>query len=291
VYGSEVAQVLERVPGVSHVTRLALRPNQVQRRLRLTGSANPVTPARLPAGTAVRTADGLRAALLAQAVPAGVVLSRVDVVGFREGDRVTFALDLAVLAAPAAGRPIQVAVAGGRLATGFPRGSVVVAGGGRYRTRLARGLAPAVEPTAAARPLLDLQEVPPLAVGDRLTVLYPFPTEVGTVTADTPGTVLLTVDPVPAPAAGLPAGTIVTTVDGSVRAPLAADLPAGPDGRLDRLPLDDFGPGQPVLLGPPGEGPLFTALADAVTPVTDHVHLDPSVFAYSAGHRLRIAAS
>jgi hypothetical protein len=46
-----------------------------------------------------------------------------------------------------------------------------------------------------------------------------------------------------------------------------------------------------VLLGPPGSDPVFTAVADAVAPVTDHVHLDPYVFAYSAGHRIRIAAS
>lgn len=291
VYGSEVAQVLERVPGVSHVKALALRPNQVQRRLRLTGPAAPLAPVRLPAGAAVRTADGLRSGLLAQPVPAGTLLERIDVLGFREGDRITVALDLQLLADPVAGRPPVVAVTGGRLATGFPRGSVVVSAGGRYRTRLRRGIRPAPDvPPPGSGPLLDLAEPPPLAAGDRLTVLYPFATAVATVTADTAGTVALAVAPLAA-ATGLPAGTLVTTVDNLVRAPVPADLPAGPDGRLARLVLSDFTTGHTVHIGPPGAGPLFTATAESVTPVSDHVHLDPCVFGYPAGHRIRIAAS
>jgi hypothetical protein len=298
VYASEVAQVLETVAGVSYVKTLALHPNLAQRRLHLAGATVPVAPTRLPAGSTVRTADGLRAGLLAQPVPARTLVGRIDVTGFREGDRVTVAADLTLLADPdpdpdpGAATRLRVAVSGGRLATGFPGGSVVVTADGAHRTRLRRGIPPTVDtPSPDIGLEVDLDDPPPLRAGDRLTVLYPFPTTVSTVTADIAGTLVLAVDPFPAGPV-LPAGTIVTTLDNRIRAPASADQLAGPDGRLARLVLSDFAPGQPILLHPQGHQhrPL-AAVAEAVTTVRDHVHLDPYVFAYSAGHRIRIAAS
>jgi hypothetical protein len=55
------------------------------------------------------------------------------------------------------------------------------------------------------------------------------------------------------------------------------------------MSVGDFTGGQTIVLGSGRTGqPSLTAVAERVDTVSDHVHLDPYVFAYSAGHRIRI---
>ncbi|HVQ93790.1 MAG TPA: putative baseplate assembly protein [Mycobacteriales bacterium] len=385
VFISEVAQLLAGVPGVSHIRSLALAASLAQTRLTLAG---PPAPAPLPAGSPVRTADGLVAGLLAGAIPAGTALGRLDVTGFREADQVTYALDLIVLAAPGAAGVARVRVAAGTPAVGFPRGSVVATADRTHLTRLRRGIRPAPHPDGPAppggdpitaadvtrasaqpsapgsdavparrrpsvingdadpgRPLiiadggplgpgpadsdddrqlgpgpadseddgqpdpgpadsdderpdpgpadseddqgfeLALAQAVPVAAGDRITVYHPFAATVTGVRTEPGGELILTVL-TPGPADAPPAGAIVSTVDGRVRAPVAADQPAGTPGSVR---LGGFIAGQAVVLGPgrPGD-PVLAATAERADPVTDHVHLEPYVFAYSTGHQIRI---
>jgi uncharacterized phage protein gp47/JayE len=299
VFISEVAQLLAGVDGVSHLHALALTGNLVQTRLAL--AASPRAPVRLPAGCPVRTADGAVVGLLAGAIPAGAPIDRLDVTGFREGDQLTYALDLTVTAAPDATGTTQViqtggprAVvfppgrAGGAAAMGFPRGSVVRAG--PHLTRLSRGLrlpAPTGEimlgdPPPAPTGEIRLVDPLPLAAGDRLTVYRPFASTVTGVRTGPDGGLTVTVR-LPAPAPAVPPGSILSTVDGRVRSPVLADLTGG------QLAVRGFAAGDPVVLGPgrPGD-PELDAVAERADPVADHVHLEPYVFAYSAGHRIRI---
>jgi hypothetical protein len=217
---------------------------------------------------------------------------RLDVTGFREGDQVTFAADVVVVvgaAADAAGQ-VQARLAGGTLATGFPLGSTIVGPDG-YRSRLRRGVPPTPGTAGLPGAVLTIEpaDASPPAVGDSLTVLYPFPATVLTVNTDGSGQVELTVSPMRPPGPP-PEGTIVSTLGGQVRAPLLAGGLPGPSA-ITRMTVRYFTGGQTIVLGSGRAGrPPLTAVAERVDTVSDHVHLDPYVFAYSAGHRIRIRA-
>ncbi|MDN3354885.1 putative baseplate assembly protein [Actinomadura sp. DC4] len=276
VYASEVAQLLENVDGVSHVQTLSLRPNLAQRRLTLASAPVAVAPAAYPAGTRVAAVDGRCAGPLALAIAAGTQVRRIDVTGFREGDQVTFAADLVVEATDSGGR-VHARLVRGSLAAGLPRGSTIVGPGG-YRSRLRGGIAPGTTATLTVVP----EDASPVTVGESLTVLHPFPATVSAVDAGTSGQVELTVAPIEAPPGD---GAIVSTLGGQVRAPLVAASSAPGETAITRLTVGDFADGQTITVG----GSL-TAVAERVATVSDHVHLDPYVFAYSAGHRIRIRA-
>ncbi|HEX6673740.1 MAG TPA: putative baseplate assembly protein [Actinomycetes bacterium] len=292
VYASEVAQVIERVPGVSHVTRLRLVPGAVQRRLAFAASARPIARVAAAEGSGVVTPDLRKAARLAAPVVAATLVDGLVVRGLEEGQRLAVVLDVRV-----AGTEPQGVVHGTPSERGspfgFPAGSLVVAADGRS-TRLVQGL-PRVPPSGAPQDIVirveDVGLAGQLAAGDRLTIFAPSPVTVAGVAPGPPGVPVFTARLVPYDTdATLPAGTVLAAVDGPVRVPLAAG--AAPDpvtGTIDSLALEDFASGDEVLVESPDAGTAaLVATVEQVTAVDDIVYLDPNVCVYAREHQIRM---
>ena len=86
VFASEIASVIQAVPGVDYLKSLQLIPSQAQHRIELASSF--VCPVNLPEGSSIRSTDGRKAALLAEPVPAGTEVRFLAVKGFKVGDRI-----------------------------------------------------------------------------------------------------------------------------------------------------------------------------------------------------------
>ena len=86
VFASEIASVIQAVPGVDYLKSLQLIPNQAQHRIEFTLPL--LCPRVLPEGSCIVSADGRKSMVLAQAVPAGTEVAFLDVKGFKAGDRI-----------------------------------------------------------------------------------------------------------------------------------------------------------------------------------------------------------
>jgi hypothetical protein len=297
VYASEVAQVVEDVPGVSYVRSLRLLPSAVQRRLVLGGGSAPIAETGAAAGGAVATVDGRKAALLGEPVAAATQVGTLTVRGLQEQDRITYLLDLEVTEPPQPGGTTIVGtpVAGsGR--GGFPRGSPVMDADGR-QTLLADPV-PRIMAGDQAGPLTievtDAGFADGLVPHSRITLFGPRPMTVASVAAE----------PVPTGPDGrpaldvrvaphhtdvtYPAGTVLGTIDGRVRLPLAALATPDPaTATITALRLHDFQAGEVVELRTGGATSLSAPVAQ-VRAVEDLVYLDSNIFPYVAGHRIRM---
>jgi len=223
-YISKIHQLIETVSGVDHVRAARLIPNLAQHRLVL--DAPGYDPAVFALRNGIRTADGRKSALLARHADAGP--GRLCVKGFKEGDRVTKVTDVAV----ASGDGTSVAVTPFMAdAAGAPRGSMVMTSDARQVTRLAQGILPHETVTS-----ILLETALAAGSGDVLTIFYPFPMTVSSVTLES---LTLTVTGLNGPSitvtpfttdVDLPAGTLVTTLDGTRWSPLAVPVSASQPG-------------------------------------------------------------
>jgi predicted phage baseplate assembly protein len=294
VWVSEVASVIERTPGVSYATSLRLMPSAVQRRLTLQGAAAAIAA---PAGSLLVSRDRRKACLLAEPVQAGTVASSLTVTGPRECDVVTNLLDLTLSQPAVPGSPAVSAVpAPWPVPAGFPAGTAVIGPGGR-RTSLAgavliHGAGPVPPPVQVE--FTDQEFTDGLAAGSVITLVGQFPF---TITSVSPGQdrgqagPAGRIDITTAPAAGdvtYPAGTVIGTLDGRLRLPLAQ--PAAPDpatGTISTAVLADLEPGEQIQVPTAdGTGMALTATLAGLEPVYDVVYLDPDVFPYATEHHL-----
>jgi hypothetical protein len=293
VYASEVAQVIERVPGVSHVTRLRLVPGALQRRLGFTASAAPLARTAAPEGSRVATPDLRKAGRLAMPVAAATLVDGLTLRGLKQGDRLAVVLDLTVTTAGPDGR-VQGMPHGRGSPVGFPVGSIVMTPDGRS-SRLTQGLPrvpPSGEPDDIVIRVEDAVLSRELAPYTRLAIFAPSPMTVAAVAEGPPGSAVATARLVPYDTdVSFPAGTVLAAPDGRVRVPLAAD--AAPDpitGTIDSLAFEDFATGDRVRLEHPEyAAPTLEAVVEQVTTVDDLVYLDPNVCVYAKEHQIRMA--
>jgi len=173
VYASEVFKVMQDLPGIDHVESLALIPNAAQYSLGLR-SGQPVGTS-LPAASAVMTPDRGKMMLLAEPVQVLASSEQIGVRGFKEGDRVTIAKDLS--SPKATGKTVSVDSFTADVP--FPKGSMVMSLSGGVFSRLAVGVPAGPLQTQLVLEDASLGEVVSL---DGLTVLYPFPMTVISVT-------------------------------------------------------------------------------------------------------------
>jgi hypothetical protein len=286
VYESEISQVLEGVSGLSHVTRLDLLANQAQHRL----SVGPtfVADRRVPEGTPVRRADRLKIALLAEPLAAGDPVARLAVKGFREGDRLTRVRDVAVsdplvvstVVVDGVPRPAFAVSVLTADAVGFPRGSRLATFDGASQTRLAQ----AIPRTGAGVTQLVVEDqdfVTRLEPGDLLTVFYPFPLTMTSLTVEEPtGIQTLGVEPYES-VVSFPTGTAMATLDNRVRLPLASPLPSGVP--VSAIRLAGFAEGEKITIGDGRHAGLEIVRIDRIT---DLVYLDESSLVYPGLHRI-----
>jgi hypothetical protein len=94
VHLSELFAVLEDLPAVEHVRSLTFQPTVAAVPLVLAGPPGMTAPADEHAGAVVRTNDGQLAAVLAEPIEQGAVLTEAMVVVFREGERIQVGTDL-----------------------------------------------------------------------------------------------------------------------------------------------------------------------------------------------------
>lgn len=283
LYISEVYQLLEGLAGVDHVKSLRLIPNSAQRRITFT---EPLTAnLDLPANTRVITTDGKKAALLAEPLSAGASIKQAAVKGFKEGDRITRVLDLKVGAIPQ-NRPGAIKVAtiiGDKI--GFPKGSLVTTADGKHQTRLKAAMPHtiyAIDEIVVA----DAGFAARLKPDDLITIFYPFPMTVTSVTLES-GTQRLEIEPYGYEIA-FPRHTLFATLDNLVRAPLVADIDKEPAARS--LRLADFSSNDELCITTRNSGAPLRARIAAVGAVDDLVYLDENFLLYAGKHSITMVA-
>jgi hypothetical protein len=288
VYSSEVYQLLQAVPGVDHVASLTLIPSAGQRRLRFA----PAISGGLPAGSIVSVSDRKKSALLGEAADSGDPIDHIAIKSFKEGDRITRALDV-VVAADNQGRPSvsgnQIGVAPFQTdSCGFPRGSTITNLDGTRRATLAQAIPRSHSSgpsTINSIAVDDNAFLSALAANEVLTIFYPFPMSV---TAVTMGVVNLGVQVEPYfVEASLPAGAVIASHDNRVRLPLSGVI----DGNqtIESIELADFQAGDAIAVTPgPGGSPAFQALVQTVDSIRDIVFLEDNFLVYSGAHRITV---
>ncbi len=294
VYISEVAQIMEAVPGVSYVKSLRLVPSAVQRRLGLPAVPAPVLAADAPVASVVTTADRRKAALLSEPGASEALADHLTVRCLQEGDLVSVLLDLVVSATTGAATLTAVPV-GWAGPGGFPVGCVVLSGDGR-QARLVAAIGPV---SSGNRDPITVQVDDPaflagLSAGRRITLVGPLALAITAAAsqpaaAGQPPAVTMGVQPARTDLT-LPAGTVLGTADGQIRLPLAAQ--AAPDpatGTITTLTLGDFQAGdQVVVLAGDGASQVLAASVAQAAPVDDLIYLDPNVFPYVTDHQIQM---
>ncbi len=285
VYVSEVCRVTEEVPGVSHVKQIQLLPNIAQHRLTLKSVLNPAL--NLPVGSLVITMERQKSAILAEPLLAGSDVTRIAVKGFKEGDRITKVLDIEVQSVSETTITVNQFNSD---SVGFPRGSVVMTFDGTRRTRLPRGIPR--NDTVKEIVVEDAKFASQLQKGDRLTrltVLYPFPLTITSVTVDVTKSVqILSIEPYEAEVA-FPEGSLLATLDNQIRRPLRTELPANQS--ITTIELNDFTSGDRITIvrrNSSYETPEKEL--EAVQPINDIVYLDDNFLVYPGAHRITMVS-
>ena len=169
------------------------------------------------------TADRQKAALLAEPVAAGTAVERIAVRGFQEGERIAKVQDLTVQCVTGTSMTVKPFDSD---AVGFPRGSVVMTFDGTRSTRLQRDIPPGV---LGSGPCRSRSPRSPriFKSGDVLTVFYPLPMTVTSVTVDhAAGTQTLGIEPYET-AIAFQARSLLTALDHNrIRLPLSTKIPA-----------------------------------------------------------------
>jgi Baseplate J-like protein len=290
VYESEISQVLEGVLGVSHVTRLDLLANQAQHRLVV--SRPPAIDRPILEDSLVMRSDRRKVAILAEPLAPGVQVPYLAIKGFREGDRLTRTLDLSVadpvgattVTIDGVAHPAFAIVPVAADAVGFPRGSRLASFDGARQTRLARAV-PRSQAGLSQIVVEDQDFVERLQAGERLTVFYPFPLSVTSLTLDpSTGVQSLGVQPYEA-AITFPTGSVMASLDNRVRLPLASAVAAGAPATV--VQVDGFADGESITLGDDETDVLDIQRVD---PLTDVVYLGESSLVYPGLHRITLRA-
>ena len=290
VYESEISQVLEGVPGVSHVTRLDLLANQAQHRLVV--SRPPATDRSILEDSLVMRPDRRKVALLAEPLAPGTQVPYLAIKGFREGDRLTRTLDLSVadpvgattVTIDGVEHPAFAIVPLAADAVGFPHGSRLASFDGTRQTRLAGAIA---RSQAGLNQIVveDQDFVARLLPGERLTVFYPFPLIVTSLTLD-PSTGVQTLGVQPYETAiTFPIGSVMASLDNRVRLPLSSPIVAG--APVTAVQVDGFADGESIVLGENETDVLVVQQGDRVT---DVVYLGESSLVYPGLHRITLRA-
>lgn len=245
VYVSKVAQLIENVAGVDHVEALQLIPNVVQHRLTFDAASE---AAALVQATAIATLDRSKSARLAEA--AGLPAGRALIKGFKEGDKIAKMVDVVVQSA----NLTTVAIGGFTDAAGMPRGSLVMSFDGQQRTRLEVGILPGQTVSSI---VLESELV--VQSGDVLTLVHPFSMTVSAVTLEEIELTVISVAGSTIEIAsfstdvGAPAGTLVTSANGTRTSPLMQTIEAGATD-VGQISVADQGfassllPGDTILL-------------------------------------------
>jgi hypothetical protein len=288
VYSSEVYHLLQGLTGVDHVTSLQLIPNAGQRTLRLA----PLVSEGLSAGSPVSVKDRTKSAILAEPVGFGSAIDAVAIKSFKEGDRITRAMDLVVLADDQ-GRPKvlgnQVSVAPfGTDSCGFPRGSTIATFDGARRVHLAQAIprSGSSGPSSVTQILVDDPAFASALKADEvLTVFYPFPMSISTITMR-PGSLVVQIEPYFVEAS-LPPGAVIATHDNRLRLPLSKSIDEG--RTIASIELQDFHAGETVTIGASaGPGNALEATIQTVGSIQDTVYLEDNFLVYSGAHQIAI---
>lgn len=240
VYASEVFKALQDVQGIDHVESLALVPNVSQYSLGLVpGQSAGVS---LPAGSAVMTPDMTKTMLLAEPVQTGVPLLRIRAKGFKEGDRISVAIDLRGLKVDLQNRNTLISDKIFTAQTSFPRGSPVISLDGNPLSRLAEGIS-----AGSQQSQIVLEDALQDTSVDAVTVLSPFPMTVSSVAMNellltvqsTPSGNVVTVSPFLS-VDDVPAGTpVALSGEPNLRSTLKEAIPASAAARLTQIVVSD----------------------------------------------------
>lgn len=279
VYLSEVARVTEGVPGVSYMKRMQLLPNIAQHWLTLQSALN--SARNLPVGSLVMTMERQKSAILAEPLSAGSDVTRIAVKGFKEGDRITKVLDLEVQSVS----EVTITVTEFNSdSVGFPRGSVVRTFDGKRSTRLQQGI-----PRSDTVSQIEVEDAEFARKGDRLTVLYPFPLTITSVTVDVTDSVqTLGIESYKAEVA-FPESSLLATLDNLIRRPLRTELPANQS--ITTIELNEFTSGDRItIVRRDSSYETPEKELKAVQPVNDIVYLDDNFLVYPGAHRIAMVS-
>jgi len=286
VYESEVSQVLEGVPGLSHVERLDLLANQAQQRLTIVPTS--VGDRVVPENSAVMTVDRRKAALLAEPLAVGETVARLAVKGVREGDRLTRALDLSVadpvgattVVIDGVERPAFDVTPLAADPVGVPRGSRLITFDGALQTRLAQAI-PRSQGGVSQIVVEDRDFVARLQPNGYLTALHPFPLTITAVSLDaSTGVHTLGVEPYETVVA-FPTGSTMATLDNRMRMPLAESVPAEVTATVIRLA--GFAESEEITVD---DGRLGALEIRRIDQTTDVVYLDENALVCPGPHHI-----
>jgi hypothetical protein len=283
VYVSEVCQLLQSVEGVDHLQSVLLEGNTVQRRLTFATPAG--AGAVLAKGSVVKTKNGQKSAFIAEAPAIGETIDRLAVRGFKEGDRITRVLDVTVQSSSSTtpNHPTTIQIEPVLIdGPGFPPGSLVVTADGRRLGRLANGLVPDAVNNIAALQLIP-QLTSTLNTGNALTIFYPFPMVITSITTDklkltvenaVQGTTTVALASVPDEAADLSPGLVVRTPDGtSFTTLISTDLSAEPPAIVlqDIFFVDALLPGDELIVELPSQSLTIEPYSAGDLPTTGDI--------------------
>ncbi len=228
VYVSEICRIIEDLSGVSYVKNVRAIPNIAQ--YRFSFSSAPAAIMAFPAGSTVMKSDRSKAALLAEPVPSGTAIGRIAVKGFKEGDRITKVQDLTVVDIDSVSGTTIIVQSFDSDEAGFPRGSIITTFDGTLRTHLASGIL--TNKTGLTEIEVDDENIAnQLTSGQVLTVFYPFPMEITSVsreaivlTVQSVSGDTLTVAPFNSDIVDIPDSSHIATLDGARHTGLAQTI-------------------------------------------------------------------
>ncbi|GIE35160.1 hypothetical protein Ait01nite_082050 [Actinoplanes italicus] len=274
VHVSEIAELIESLPGVSHVRSLRLHPAAQRREVAFARPTAPLSGPGAPAGTLLAAPDLSMSARTLEPVPAGTLVDRLTVGGVAEGDRLSCVLDVFVDGPGDEPGSLRFRPLRPHDGPTPPPGSPVVLLDGRA----GRLLSPIREDRIM---VTGLDPVP----GEEtiLSVFHPAEVTVTDVIAAGDGVLDVWIEPAEL---AIPAGTVLGRTDQSAR--ITVTEPAE-GSAVTRLTCADLTPQTLVVLGPglDGRNPVAAEIS-AVRPVTSTVHLDTVVFPYAGGHRITL---
>ena len=291
VYASEICKIIEDITSVSYVKSLDLIPNVAQNWVSLGAPLN--TSPGLSDGCIVRTPDGRKSYLLAEALTPGTSTQRISVKGFKEGDRIAKAQDFVITQIPDGSQTlvhpvIEVGDTDGAPfssdSVGFPLHSLVITTDGRNETRLAAAILPDMSGQTDIV-IEDADFLEQLQIGDRLTVLYPFHMTVTSVEMAGENRQILGVEAYETEAA-FPEGSIITTLDNSVRLPLAEEVATNED--ITSVTVTAFTSEDRIVI--PELDEIQATEIVGIQTINQVVYLDGNFLAYPGRHVITLVA-
>lgn len=281
VYESEICKLIEDLPGVSYVKTLKLIPNIFQRRF--TFISTQMIGIDIREGSAVRTKNYDKSALLAETIQVGAIIESIPVNGFKEVAKITMVLDLDVTSAETTSGQNYVFYVNAisSVLSGFPGGSVVSTMDGVKRTRLAR---PIIAEGVINK--IEVKDGNIFEKGDKITVFYPFtmtitsviePVNIGSKPVQT-----IMIEPYQTETA-FKSGCVFSTLDNRIRLPLFEEIPA--NKQVTSIKLSDFENNDEVIIS---ENELNLIIKEVET-IGDVVYIDDNFLVYPGAHLIKMS--